>query len=142
MPNPKKPCAKCRREVCPKLVKRHVDTFCSMACQHLHEYEEYVKAWLAGEKDGAKGVVEVSDHVRRWVKETQGEACLLCGWAVVNEHTGKIPLHLDHIDGSWKNNQPENLRLICPNCHALTATYGARNRGGGRPFFVQKKALL
>jgi hypothetical protein len=142
MPMPRKPRAKCRRDSCENPVRRIVDMYCCKTCQYDYEFETYIAAWLVGKVDGSRAEVCVSKHVRRWVKETQGEACLLCGWAVVNVHTGKIPLHLDHIDGSWKNNRPENLRLICPNCHALTATYGARNRGGGRPFFVQKKALL
>ena len=110
-----------------------------MSCQHHHEYEEYIKSWLAGEKDGSRGVVEVSYHVRRWAFEKFEEKCCECGWNERNPHTGKIPLHLDHIDGDWKNNRPENLRVLCPNCHALTATYGARNRGAGRPYFVHKK---
>jgi hypothetical protein len=38
-----------------------------------------------------------------------------------------IPLELDHIDGIRDNNQIENLRVLCPNCHALTPTYRARN---------------
>ncbi len=39
-----------------------------------------------------------------------------------------IPLELDHIDGNNKNNRLENLRLLCPNCHALTPTYRSKNR--------------
>jgi hypothetical protein len=38
-----------------------------------------------------------------------------------------IPLELDHIDGDRENNLLENLRLVCPNCHAQTATYRGRN---------------
>lgn len=38
-----------------------------------------------------------------------------------------IPLELDHIDGNSNNNNLENLRLLCPNCHALTPTYRGRN---------------
>lgn len=38
-----------------------------------------------------------------------------------------IPLELDHIDGDSDNNALSNLRLLCPNCHALTPTYRARN---------------
>lgn len=40
-----------------------------------------------------------------------------------------IPLELDHVDGDRTNNSLENLRLLCPNCHALTPTYRGRNIG-------------
>ena len=39
---------------------------------------------------------------------------------------------IDHIDGNSENNSENNLRLICPNCHSLTATYRGANRGHGR----------
>jgi 5-methylcytosine-specific restriction endonuclease McrA len=51
--------------------------------------------------------------------------CSNCGGV---EWLGKsIPLELDHIDGDKTNNQLDNLRLICPNCHALTPTYRGKN---------------
>ena len=34
--------------------------------------------------------------------------------------------------GDNKNNQVTNLRLLCPNCHALTPTYRGRNRSKKR----------
>jgi len=37
-----------------------------------------------------------------------------------------IRLELDHIDVNNKDNRLAKLRLLCPNCHALTPTY--RNR--------------
>jgi 5-methylcytosine-specific restriction endonuclease McrA len=40
-----------------------------------------------------------------------------------------VPLELDHIDGDPENNVRENLRLICPNCHAQTPTYKGKNVG-------------
>jgi hypothetical protein len=46
------------------------------------------------------------------------ENCLSTEWL------GKpIPLELDHINGESTDNRIENLRILCPNCHALTSTY-------------------
>lgn len=45
---------------------------------------------------------------------------------------GPAPLEMDHVDGNSDNNTEENLRLLCPNCHALTPSAKGRNRGKGR----------
>jgi hypothetical protein len=49
-----------------------------------------------------------------------------CNWMMTNE-IGPIPLELDHINGNNKDHRLENLRLLCPNCHATTNTYKGRN---------------
>ena len=58
--------------------------------------------------------------------------CSLCGWGEINPTTKKTPLEIEHIDGNYKNNKEDNLLLLCPNCHSLTPTYKALNKGNGR----------
>lgn len=52
--------------------------------------------------------------------------CYSCGlteWMDV-----KAPLQVDHINGDRSNCMANNLRLLCPNCHALTDTYAGKNK--------------
>ncbi len=68
----------------------------------------------------------------RFLLEKHGERCSRCGWNKKNTNTGKVPLEVDHIDGIADNNSEDNLRLLCPNCHALTPNFRNLNKGKGR----------
>ena len=53
--------------------------------------------------------------------------CEKCGWAKKSKD-GRIPVELDHINGSSNDNRFKNLRILCPNCHSLEPTHRGRNR--------------
>lgn len=40
----------------------------------------------------------------------------------------KLVLQVDHIDGDCYNNEFNNLRFICPNCHSQTSNFSGRGR--------------
>jgi len=51
--------------------------------------------------------------------------CEICG---ISEWNNKpLNMELDHIDGNKTNHNIDNLQILCPNCHAQTPTYRAKN---------------
>ncbi len=53
----------------------------------------------------------------------------ICKVCSISEWNGKqLNMELDHIDGDRTNHKFENLRMLCPNCHAQTETYRSKNR--------------
>lgn len=69
----------------------------------------------------------------------RGHRCETCG---NTEWMGQsIPITLDHVDGNSQNNTEDNLRLLCPNCHAQTPTFCGKNVGrfpGGERYKAMK----
>ncbi|HXG93246.1 MAG TPA: HNH endonuclease signature motif containing protein [Blastocatellia bacterium] len=68
----------------------------------------------------------------------RGRRCEVCG--ITEWMDRPAPLELDHKDGDSSNNALDNIRLICPNCHAQTATYKGKNRGRGRYYRRERYA--
>lgn len=56
----------------------------------------------------------------------QAGLCAIC--AIPQEWNG-LPLrfHFDHIKGKRAGEERENVRMICPNCHSQTPTYGSKS---------------
>lgn len=69
----------------------------------------------------------------------QENKCNKCG---LDEWLGQdLVLELEHKDGNNKNNNRDNLEMICPNCHSLTETWRGRNKKERRHRVPDKQLL-
>ena len=126
---------------CGKILeKRHKITYCSNLCQFGHRHQLWIGSWKKGDNDGNTGITakNISRHIKKYLYEKCGSQCSICGWSEKHPITGNIPLEIDHIDGNSENNIEENLRLLCPNCHALTPFFKNLNKGKGRKWRMDK----
>ena len=60
----------------------------------------------------------------RYKRLTKINYCEECGLSEWRNHP--IPLEIHHINGNNTDNSLSNLKLLCPNCHALTSNYRGR----------------
>ena len=118
---------------CNKQITRE-NKYCSRYCQNEYEQNEWEQKWFAGEVSGNNDSIWIQprNRVRIYLFKKYNNQCARCGWKEMNPYTGKIPLEVHHIDGNARNTVPDNLILLCPNCHSLTANYRAANKGNGR----------
>jgi len=101
--------------------------FCGTKCSGEHRSKKHKENWYKGV---CKGNPDRSTF-RKYLAEDRGYKCELCGLGEIWNGT-PITLQVDHIDGNPGDNSPQNLRLLCPNCHSQTPFRGQANKGRGR----------
>lgn len=99
--------------------------FCNKLCESQYHKNIVFKKIEYNEQVNEK-------QLKKYLIEKYSEKCMECNWAKRHPITKKIPIQLEHIDGNSDNNTISNCKLLCPNCHSLTPTYGALNKGNGR----------
>jgi len=60
-------------------------------------------------------------YIKRQLISERGHSCESCNLSKWKNNL--IPLELEHINGNCLDHKSSNLKLLCPNCHALTSTY-------------------
>ena len=122
--------------ICGGRVRINAAKYCSRECYLIGDSAKWraqIQVWLDGDPSlvtSKNGELKVT--ARNFLKKEAQNKCSICGWGVPHPVDGIVPLNIDHIDGDPTNHHIENLTVLCPNCHSLTPTYGAKNRGNGR----------
>ena len=100
-----------------------LNVYCSNKCQGQDRLLDSIER-------AKQGLVNERPTLRKVLAHLHGYNCAVC---LISEWNSKpITLQVDHINGLATNNNIENLRLICPNCHSQSSTFGGRNKGQGR----------
>lgn len=118
-----------RCKKCKKVLKGSIKVYCDNTCQNAYQNDSYIDRWLEGlEKGWVAKTKKLSITIRNYLKKVRGSNCEECGWDEQHPLDGKSLTEIDHIDGDAENCRPENLKILCPNCHSMTPTYRNRNK--------------
>ena len=115
-------CEVCKKQKNISYAKNASNRFCYKKCEFDNKRNETYDRFI-------KGTLKDRGTVRNVLLSKRPE-CWSCG--IKNWKGQHLSLEIDHIDGNAGNHTPSNVRLLCPNCHAITPNWKARNKGKGR----------
>jgi hypothetical protein len=116
---------------CGRHINKYANKFCDINCYQEYQFKNKILPMFY------LGKISTNDTIKKILIYLYGEKCIKCGnngsWM------GKpLTLQVDHINGNSDNNTPNNLRLLCPNCHSQTETFC----GGCKPKNTKRNKYL
>lgn len=104
--------------------------YCSRKCSAEHRSNINFELWKNYETNQYRRFDR--SILRQYLIRLNGNKCAIDSCEVSKHWLNKdIVLIVDHIDGDALNDNPNNLRLLCPNCNSQTDTFSGRNKGKG-----------
>lgn len=107
---------KCKQ--CYKILTRKDNIYCNKSCYLLDKFYKSLQKFHLGK-------IKDNKTIKKILIFLEGDKCTKCSqdnmW-----NDSPLSLQVDHKDGNSDNNYPENLRLLCPNCHSQTSTFSGK----------------
>lgn len=105
-------------------ISRRIEYF-GISTEHFQKKSEHLKRFGGQNKKTPDEIFQTSRNKRLDVKQLRRalldsgveNKCHIC--SIGPEWNGQpLVLEIDHINSDWRDNRKENLRFLCPNCHA------------------------
>lgn len=100
---------------CGKVMNKTQNSFCNKECFQEHTFKKVTLPRFY------KGEILWNNTIRKVLTYLYGDKCNKCGIGPV-WNSKPLTIEVDHIDGNSDNCAPDNLRLLCPNCHSQEDT--------------------
>jgi hypothetical protein len=116
-----------------KILQRYIRDY-GLDTSHFNLNDKYVNPAYFNKKSNEEIFIKDSPVDTQLVKnrilkyslieyKCHGKGCTITGDWLGNQ----ITLQLEHKNGNNRDHRLENLEFLCPNCHSVTLTWGARN---------------
>lgn len=98
--------------------------YCNNKCQQAWQRKNIIEPAIE------RGESTNIGSLKRYLVEKRGDWCEVCK-CPPSHNLKPLKFELHHIDGNSDNNLPNNLQLLCPNCHSQIP-YSVKKKGTRR----------